>query len=129
MGDVHMAKKSNPKGTGEVELVLIVPQPAQATPVRDRAGGEQHTGALARIFGAQKVTKSVESFQEDLGKLAGAVDTFIETISQKVGSKVRFKELEVALAISAEGSIGFATAGVETTFTVTFERRESKSGQ
>jgi hypothetical protein len=107
----------------DLEIKLIVPTALTPINTRDRAGGEQQSGAIARILGFDKtVTKSVESFQEDIGKLAGVVDSLVQSLVQTVGNKARFKEVEVALAISGEGSIGFATAGVEATFTLTFER-------
>lgn len=106
-----------------IELPLIVPGSTSPPAARDNQGGELQTGIVSRIFGGQKVTKTVADLPAQLEKLSSSVSQVMEHLGTSIGDAVQFKEVEVALAISAEGSIGFATTGIEATFTVTFERR------
>jgi hypothetical protein len=45
--------------------------------------------------------------------VAGVVGTPVLSLVHTVADKAKFKEVEVALSISGEGSIGIDTAGVE----------------
>jgi hypothetical protein len=78
--------------------------------------------ALSRLFGASPVKTTAASLQEQVDKLSGVIDTIVKQVTPKLDQGFKFKEIEVALALSAEGTIGFATAGVEATFTLKFER-------
>jgi len=104
------------------EITLIVPAAAPSATV-DKAGGELHTGALARMLGYKKVTIKPDSISADLEKLSDTVYIIADTIEAKKSGSFRVASIEIGLAISGEGSIGIATAGVEASVTVTLERK------
>jgi hypothetical protein len=115
-------EKARAKTSVEGDISLIVPV-GESAPVQDRWGGELQSGALRRLLGFQKIEKSPEAFNAGLEKLSDTVYAIAAAIESKNAAGLRVSSVEVGLAITAEGSIGIATAGVEATVTVTLERK------
>lgn len=106
-------------------LTIIVPAAAAAVPERIREadkGGEQHglREAVARLVGY--VPKDTEQLDKKLAETIAQLQEVIGKIEKSSVGSMQLKSVEVGLAISAEGSIGIVTAGVETSITLSFER-------
>lgn len=106
-------------------LTIIVPAAAAAVPERIREadkGGEQHglREAVARLAGY--VPKDTEQLDKKLADIIAQLQEVIGKIEKSPVGQMQLKGVEVGLAISAEGSIGIVSAGVETSITLSFER-------
>ncbi len=107
----------------ERTATLIVP--AQAPPPdggqqKPEDFEEQAIPVIGRIFHKSeeiptgKLEDGLDKVQEQVGDLLGRVKA-----STVAG--FRLSSVEVGLAISAEGSVGFATAGVQASISLSFE--------
>lgn len=101
-------------------ITLIVPTAAVAAPIEDRGGGEQHgfiSGAVA------SVTRSIpsEQFAAQMEAVIGQVHAIAERLKGAVG-EYSAEEITIGLAVSAEGTIGVATAGMEASIEVKLTR-------
>jgi hypothetical protein len=87
----------------------------------DRMGGEQH-GFIPRIFTG--VTKNVpaEQFGVQMEQVIGKVREVSARLKSEVG-EYNVEEIKIGLAVSTEGTIGVATAGVEASIEVTLKRK------
>ncbi len=106
-------------------LTIIVPAAAAAVPERTREadkGGEQHglREAVSRLVGY--VPKDTGQLDKKLAETIAQLQEVIGEIEKSSVGSMQLKSVEVGLAVSAEGSIGIATAGVETSITLSFER-------
>ncbi len=107
------------------KLTIIVPAAAAAVPERKRKadeGGEEQSllEGAKRLIGF--VPKEVEQLDEKLNKIIAQLRKVLGEIEKSSVGSMQLKSVEVGLAVSAEGSIGIATAGVETSITLSFER-------
>jgi hypothetical protein len=119
-----MAAKASKAKTAVTEVNLIVDEIPAAAPNVDRWASRQDVG-FPNPFRAKKVAKSLSSMQEDVDKISAMVTQLAEGFTAKSatkGNSFSITEIEVALAISGEGSIGIATAGIEASFTLTLSR-------
>lgn len=87
----------------------------------DRGGGETHS--LRGFFGgavAKAVEIDPEKLRADIGKCLGQMKQVFADLQRPaiVGWKV--EHINVGLSISAEGSVGVATAGVEASIEIGF---------
>jgi len=97
-------------------------------PPADRGGGEEHGRigeAVHKFIGrAVHITPiDPEIFAE---KLSASLSHAAAAIQQKVATtfgSLTLDEITVSLAITADGDIGIATAGLEASIDVTFKRK------
>ncbi len=111
---------------GSEEVNLIVPAlPENAN--KDKFGASLHSGpgAIRSLFSTAKPAP-LDKMKSDLEKLAANIGIIAEVIQTKQIGKFKMKSVEVGLAISGEGSIGFATAGVEASITLTLEAESER---
>jgi hypothetical protein len=117
-------KRSRPRGTSRrARLTLIVPD-AQIAPEEtvDRGGGRRHSlGGRARKLVAKVVDE--EAFRDSLSRTLDQVVGLFEEIGARAVEGWKVEQISVSLGVSAEGSIGIATAGAETSIEVSFGPR------
>ena len=103
------------------EITLIVDY-SQGLPtgVADRGGGEPHAmkGVAQKLFGAKPINP--ETIKANLSKALGQIEGIIAHVKNVPIANWEADSISVGLSVSAEGSIGIATAGVETTIEVSF---------
>lgn len=123
-----------PNESGEMELLLIVPADNVArksgqllVDMTDREGGKQHGGLTLLNLNAVpteakavkvKTDKFVEKVLKPISSAMGAVQDKFQALA--------VDEIKLSLAVSAEGDIGVASAGVETSLEITFKYRADK---
>jgi hypothetical protein len=103
--------------TGKIRL--IIEEPAAA--MEDRFGGERH-GVISRALGRSALDVPVDRFTSELEAVVSAVQSVTSRLKAGVG-EFFVEEVTIALGVSAEGSIGVATAGVEASINVSLKRR------
>lgn len=103
------------------KIMLIVATPAGGQETRDRGGGETHS--LKTLF-TGAVAKAVPI---DPGKLRADIGDCLAKLKQVFADLKRpsidgwsVENVTVGLSISAEGSVGVATAGVEASIEIAF---------
>lgn len=113
-------QNDKPSGRG-VTLIVPTVEVDTASATHDRGGGEAHgLGSFVRRLTSKTIDedilqKNVERCMEQLKELLGSVrDHSLEGWEME--------ELSVSLAISAEGTVGIATAGAEASIEATFRR-------
>ena len=110
--------------SGDDKIPIIVDTTAQhlSPAPEDRLGGEQHglvkwvSGLISTRVDAGKIS---ETLSEASGKLANLLQ---ESFSKKFGD-FYIDEFTLNFAVTAEGNIGIATAGVETSVSVVFKHK------
>jgi hypothetical protein len=101
-----------------ITLILASPRPAADT--ADRMGGETH-GIITKALGKATIDVSAEEFKSQLEKVIGLVQTVAARLKAQVADYTA-DEITIGLAVSAEGSVGIATAGVEASIHVNLKR-------
>lgn len=103
--------------------LIVRPQLNQALETyKDRLGGEEHglvdwaSGLVAKKVDASKVAESAT------GAALRSAKLFQDTLKNAVGD-FEIDEFTLSLAVTAEGDIGIATAGVEGSISVSFKRK------
>jgi hypothetical protein len=76
---------------------------------------------LGRIVGRPKDV-SLDKLKENLGRAQGDIDELLTGVKRSTVGDFQLNSIDVSLTISGEGSIGFATAGVEASITLSFGR-------
>jgi hypothetical protein len=107
-------------------LTLIVADQA-ATPAPSDAKEEDFEeeaipAAVARLLGHRPKDVPLDKLTKSLDRAQAQIDELLEGVKQSTVAGFRLNSIEVSLAISAEGSIGVATAGVEASMALSFER-------
>jgi Trypsin-co-occurring domain 1 len=102
---------------------VLVDRDAIATDTGDRLGGKEH-GAVAKAITTAVTNLDSEQFLKNVDIALDQVKLITDRIIQGA-NRLRAKEITLGLAISAEGSIGIATAGAEASIEITFEIRQS----
>jgi hypothetical protein len=103
-------------------IKLIVVSPPAPTGERDRLGGQTHGVVSHALAKAAEIDVPTERFASQLQSVIGMVQGVSDRLKDRVGS-YSAEEITIGLAISGEGSIGVATAGVEASIEVTLKRR------
>ena len=107
------------------KITIIVAETGSQEGVgKDRAGGETH--GIKEFF--QKRATNIEidadelkrNIEETISKIAGT----LHDVGQSVSDNWKLDGISIGMSISAEGSIGIATAGVETSIEVSFAPRK-----
>src|SRR5262245_51644392 len=101
-------------------ITLIVPTAAAAAAIQDRGQGEQH-GLVGNAVAS--VTRSIpsEQFAAQMEAVIGQVQAIAARLKSAV-AEYSADEIKIGLAVSAEGTIGVATAGMEASIEVTLKR-------
>ncbi|MCK4830286.1 hypothetical protein KA005_81965 [bacterium] len=93
-------------------------------PIKDRGGGEMHglKEVVSYLFSKKPVDpeKLMNNLQNCLEQVGGVLSNLGESITEGW----ELEGVSVGLAINAEGSVGIATVGVETTVEVNFTRKK-----
>jgi hypothetical protein len=89
----------------------------------DREGAEEHGGVeivSLNLSGYEASPIETDSF---LDKLMGPIDRAMHAV-ERTFHDFSLHEIKIALAVTAEGDIGIASAGVESSIEVTFQRKD-----
>ncbi|QHE87604.1 Pepco domain-containing protein [Hydrogenophaga sp. BPS33] len=108
-----MASRATPSKT---KIPLITLAPTSAAPA-DRLGGKTH-GLVDRL--ANTVEVDAEKLRKNLEEAITKLDGALAKLPQAVSKNWKIENISVGLSVSAEGSVGIATAGVEASIEVTF---------
>jgi hypothetical protein len=82
------------------------------------------TGILERLHLRRTKEVDLNRLREGLERVQAQVDQLLGGVNKSSVAGFRLSSVEVSLAISAEGSIGVATAGVEASMSLSFDRVE-----
>lgn len=88
----------------------------------DRGGGQTH-GIAERI--AKTVEVDAGMLQANILEAMGAVEETLSNLPQSISANWKLDNITIGLSISAEGSVGIATAGVEASIEVSFSPKAS----
>jgi hypothetical protein len=108
------------------QLDLIVLEPDQSSGASERASaievrGKTWDAIVARVKPSQTHV-DLTKVKGDLDRVQGQIDSLLAGLRAKDSDRFRLAQVEVSLAVSAEGSIGVATAGVQAGIALTFSR-------
>jgi hypothetical protein len=113
-----MPKKDSPNDS----LSLIVLDDTTRKAIETRGAKDVFRAAAARLLPKRKDV-SLAPVRADLERVQGQIDGLLADVGARTDAGgFRLDEVEVSLAISAEGSIGVATAGVEAAIALHFKR-------
>lgn len=115
-------RKTRSPAKPKIRLIAAAPTAAPAR-AGDRLGGREH-GLVSRVRRA--LTPEIDA-GKFAAKLSRSVSTAVDTVGAELGRS--FGELEVdsisiAFAVTAEGDIGIATAGIEASIEVELKRKQ-----
>jgi hypothetical protein len=110
------------------KITLIVASEPETSGESDEAvaQGVREQLARLRIFHRPKEVE-LDKLQDGLRRVQGQLDQLLTGVNRSTVAGFRLTTVEVSLAISAEGSIGVATAGVEASMSLSFERLDGPS--
>lgn len=105
--------------TNKIKLI-ISGQDEREGQMKDRAGGETH-GLTEWVQGkAKEVEIDAEKLKTNIRETMKKIDEVLQEVTDDFTGKWKLESISVGLSISAEGSVGIATAGVETSIEVSF---------
>lgn len=96
------------------------PPGAREEDFREEAG----PAFLGRIVGRPKDVP-LDKLKKNLDRAQADIDQLLTGVRPSTAGGFQLNSIDVSLAISGEGSIGFATAGVEASITLSFGRASS----
>ena len=109
----------------ELKIIVPVRRPRVQHPIpADREGGEQQGGVEIISLNLSGYEASPVETKSFLDKLMGPIDKAMHVVERSF-SDFTLHEIKISLAVTAEGDIGIATAGVESSIEVAFRRKES----
>lgn len=114
------------RSTGDDTLTLIVSEDTQTTDdsqVRRQGQAAEVRGIIAQLKLKRRDVK-LEDVKSDLDRVQEQIDALLASVGSHDNERFRLSSVDVSLAISAEGSIGVATAGVQAGISLTFARRD-----
>jgi hypothetical protein len=98
--------------------IIIAGQPATGE-FPDRKGGELNSGLIKKLVGFEEKI-DVDKIKTNLDDCLSGIGDVLSDLRQKAMAGWELESVTVSLAVSAEGSIGIATAGVEASIEVSF---------
>ena len=109
------------------DVVLIVQDirvSVPKSPIKDRKGGKTHglKETVHHLFSKKPVDP--ETLKNNLQNCIEQVGSVLSNLGDSITEGWEFDGVSVGLAINAEGSVGIATVGVETTVEVNFKRKK-----
>ncbi len=102
-------------------ITLMVPSSISETlDEEDRGGGETYgfKELLRRVVRSEEV--DLETFKNNIERTVDQIDELLDKIGNKVKGSWKVESISVGLSVTAEGSIGIVTGGVETSIRVSF---------
>ena len=109
--------------TQPADSIYLIYQASQESPPVDRLGAEPH-GALGRVTKLAMKEIKIEQISSAMNAQALSLATeFEKKLSDNLG-KYTVDEISLSLAVTAEGNIGIATAGVQGSITFVLKRHE-----
>lgn len=119
-----MAKNPSDKRANTISLIVPVGTQEKKGRKADKGGEPQSMfSAVASICRSEP--KPAKDMAAELNKITGQIEKLIAVVKTSPVGDMRLDGIEVGLAISAEGSIGIATAGVEASITLSFTKESS----
>lgn len=109
----------------EISFIVSIDMAAAAIPARpaNEGGSEHGLNVINRVGRALGVVhRPVAQVKSELDTVLAQIRTMLDSVSSAPIGNFKLDGLEVGLAISAEGSIGIATAGVEASVTLKFAK-------
>lgn len=115
---------------GPAKLTLIVPDEATPPPDEHQAPPEDFQeealpAPLRRLFSHKSKDVDLGAVKDGLDQVQTQVESLLQDVDQSTVAGFHLGSVQVSLGISAGGSIGVVTAGVEASMTLTFERMRS----
>jgi len=101
-------------------LTLLVSEASQDA--ADAKAEDFEEQALPHLHWGRPKDVDLDKLKDNLARVQGQVDGLLASVAASKASGFRLTSVEVGLAISAEGSIGVATAGLEASLSLSFER-------
>lgn len=103
------------------KITLMIPGASRGElSYEDRGGGEEYSlREAARLITATKEIDA-ETIEKHIDGIIGQIHGILGKISSKVTGNWKVQNISVGLSLNAEGSIGIATAGVETSIEICF---------
>ena len=107
---------------GNQKITLIVATPAAAAEQQsDRLGGQTHAlGSVADRIMDKAVPIDLDKLRSEINKCLAQMKEVFADLKRPSIDGWKVEQVNVGLAISAEGSVGFATAGVEASVEIRF---------
>jgi hypothetical protein len=105
-------------------LTLIVAGEGAPPPdaTEDDVGEQPIPAPAARLLWHRPKDVPLDTLKKSLERTQAEIDELLAGVRQSTVAGYRLSSIEVSLAISAEGSIGVATAGVEASIALSFDR-------
>jgi hypothetical protein len=110
-----MSSSDKPK-----KVVIMVPSSHEPLELADRGSAETHVLknsarelVVKRSVDSEKLRLNIEQSMTQIGEI-------LSTAGQKVSEAWEIKSISVGLSVDSEGSVGIASAGVESSLEVTF---------
>ncbi len=102
------------------KITLMIPASRSELSYEDRGGGEEY--GLRDAIRLITTTKEIDSetIEKHIGGIISQIDGILGKISNTVTGNWKVQNISVGLSLNAEGSIGIATAGVETSIEISF---------
>lgn len=90
---------------------------------KDREGGETH--GMKEFFQrkASEIKIDADELKRNIEETINKITDTLKDVGQTVSDNWKLDSISIGLSISAEGSVGIATAGVETSIEVSFSPR------
>jgi hypothetical protein len=111
--------------SGDLKIIVPVRRTTIQQPIAtDREGAEEHGGVeivSLNLSGYEASRVETDSF---LDKLMGPIENAMRAV-ERTFQDFSLHEIKVGLAVTAEGDIGVASAGVESSIEVIFRRKEA----
>lgn len=108
--------------SSSTQLMIIVPRPSTNVPAEsaDRLGGETHGGAELTVLNLSGLEAKPLEANTFVDKLLTPITSAMEVMQSKFKG-LTIEEIKISLAVTADGDIGIASAGVESSIEVTLK--------
>jgi len=100
--------------------LIVSGQEGREAQTKDRAGGETHGLTDWAKRKASEVEIDTENLKKNIQETLGSIDDVLREVAHNFSENWKLESISVGLSVSAEGSVGIATAGVETSIEVSF---------
>ena len=104
----------------KITLIVAGKKDMKDVPAQDRMGGTTHGMKEDILKKASEIEIDADVLKKNLEKTIKKVAETLIDVGDSISDNWKLDGISVGLSISAEGSIGIATAGVETSIEVSF---------
>jgi len=105
------------------DTIMLIVAGSPAAEYTDREGGSQHTSLIGKLFSHEKPV-DFSKVKQNLDSCIAQVSNVLSDLKKKAIDGWELESVSISLAVSAEGSIGVATAGVEAGIEVSFKPKQ-----